>query len=154
MLLLIACGAAPTPAPTGQEAQGPAASGPTATTAPTTNPAPTPTPTTAGTPRPTRVPTPPTEPITLPWPSGDATKLQAEVDRGAQPWLLDPTEVAVSYAAAQGWTASDHIVTATSTGRTTVQIFGDHGLQSELDLVQPGRTGPGGVWVVAADRDI
>jgi len=43
----------------------------------------------------------------LPWPATTAAQvasLQIPVDGGAQPWLLEPTQVALAYAAARGWT--------------------------------------------------
>jgi hypothetical protein len=45
----------------------------------------------------------PAAPVGLPWPAdgaADAAALQAAADAGSQPWLLDPSEVAIAYAAA------------------------------------------------------
>jgi hypothetical protein len=87
--------------------------------------------------------------VTLPWPASGAAKvaaLQSAVDGGAQPWLLDPTEVALSYAAARGWTDAK----ATADGASSVTVRSSAGTHS-LTLTQPGRTGNGGIWVVTAD---
>ena len=87
--------------------------------------------------------------VTLPWPvsgAADVAALQQSVDGGAQPWLLDPTEVALSYAAARGWTGAQ--AAASGTGAVTVRSSaGTHALA----LVQPGKTGNGGIWVVTSD---
>ncbi|OLT01970.1 hypothetical protein BJF90_30225 [Pseudonocardia sp. CNS-004] len=73
----------------------------TACTLTTTNPGPS-APAPTG-PPPTSATAPTAGAVPLPWPAADAAAaaaLQAEVDRGAQPWLLDPSEVAIAYAAA------------------------------------------------------
>lgn len=87
--------------------------------------------------------------VTLPWPAAGAGKvsaLQSAVDGGAQPWLLDPTEVALSYAAARGWTSAE----ATANGKSGVTVRSSAGTHA-LTLTQPGRTGNGGIWVVTSD---
>jgi hypothetical protein len=92
---------------------------------------------------------PPTASITLPWPVSGAAKvaaLQQAVDGGAQPWLLDPTEVALSYAAARGWTGAQAAASGTS-GVTVQSSAGTHALA----LAQPGRKGDAGIWVVTSD---
>ncbi|MBW0117500.1 hypothetical protein [Pseudonocardia abyssalis] len=88
--------------------------------------------------------------VDLPWPGRSAAEsagLQQAVDDGAQPWLLDPAELARSYAsAAYGWDS----VTATATG-DSVELTGPGGVRRVLTVAQPGRTGSGGIWVVTAD---
>jgi hypothetical protein len=87
--------------------------------------------------------------VTLPWPAAGATKvsaLQSAVDGGAQPWLLDPTDVALSYATARGWTSAE----ATANGTSDVTVRSSAGTHA-LTLAQPGRTGNTGIWVVTSD---
>jgi len=89
-------------------------------------------------------------PVALPWPAATATQvanLQTAVDGGAQPWLLDRTEVALAYAAARGWPDAT-AVNSTSPGVTIRSSAGTH----VLTLAQPGKTGSAGIWVVTADR--
>jgi hypothetical protein len=72
--------------------------------------------------------------------------LQREVDHGAQPWRLDPQMTAVAFTRARfAWmmprterTAADTVVVDDGAGGTV-----------SLRMVQPGRTGPDGVWTVA-----
>ena len=94
--------------------------------------------------------TAPAQPVPLPWPAetaAQAASLQTAVDGGAQPWLLDPTQVALAYAAAQGWRDAA-AVDATAAGVTIRSSAGIH----VLTLAQPGKTGTAGIWVVTADR--
>lgn len=94
--------------------------------------------------------TAPAQPVPLPWPAATAAQaasLQTAVDGGAQPWLLDPTQVALAYAAAQGWRDAA-AVDATAAGVTIRSSAGIH----VLTLAQPGKTGTAGIWVVTADR--
>ncbi|WP_433558748.1 hypothetical protein ACQPWY_10180 [Pseudonocardia xinjiangensis] len=90
----------------------------------------------------------------LPWPAAgaaDAAALQAAADRGAQPWLLDPSEVAMSYvAAAHGWTDAEAVP---RTDGTSVDVRRPDGERLALTLAQPGRTGAGGIWVVTREND-
>ncbi len=107
---------------------------------------PTPAPTVGG---PT-APSPSTDaPVSLPWPAATPAQvagLQSAVDGGAQPWLLDPTQVALAYAAARGWPDAD----ATASGPTSVTVRTSVGVHV-LTLAQPGKTGSAGIWVVTAD---
>ncbi len=93
----------------------------------------------------------PDAPVALPWPAPGAAEqaaLQAAVDGGAQPWLLDPSEVALAYAAtAYGWSSAQAV--PEPDGRT-VGVHGAGGDEATLTLAQPGRTGQGGIWVVTA----
>jgi hypothetical protein len=83
----------------------------------------------------------------LPWPPG-AEASQEAVDDGAQPWLLDPVEVATSYASTVlGWSGVSAEVRADG---TTVDVTSANGERAALTVQQPGRTGPGGIWVVTA----
>lgn len=88
--------------------------------------------------------------VGLPWPArsaAEAAGLQQAVDGGAQPWLLDPAELALSYAAAaHGWTDAGVTVDGAS-----VLVTGPGGGTRKLTVAQPDRVGPGGIWVVTAD---
>nr|ASV47049.1 hypothetical protein [uncultured bacterium] len=90
--------------------------------------------------------------VDLPWPArsaAEAAGLQGAADSGAQPWLLDPEETALAYAAAaHGWTAAGTERTAPD----AVLVTGPGGARRTLTLVQPARTGPGGIWSVTTDR--
>jgi hypothetical protein len=90
-------------------------------------------------------------PVLLPWPAAtpaETADLQSSVDGGAEPWLLDPGEVAIAYAAAaRGWTDAEAV---TVPGEKTVEISnGEHHMS--VSLTQPGRVGDGGIWVVTAE---
>lgn len=89
----------------------------------------------------------------LPWPTSgglSAEALQQQVDRGAQPWLLDRTEVALSFVAdAYGWTTAQAYPQADG---TTVDVAAPGDMVAALTLAQPGRTGPTGIWVVTVAR--
>jgi hypothetical protein len=91
------------------------------------------------------------EPVRLPWPAADAAaaaELQRSVDGGSEPWLLDPAEVAVSYAsAAHGWVRAE---AQPRPDGSTVDVS-DGGRRLTLSLAQPGRTGAGGIWVVTGE---
>jgi hypothetical protein len=138
-LLLTGCGTTP-PAST---------TGPATTTGPgaTTDPAP------------TTAPSSPTgsadhaEPVELPWPAAgaaDAAALQGAVDRGSQPWLLDPSEVAIAYAAAaHGWNGAEAYP---GPDGTSVDVRNPDGERLTLTLAQPARTGDDGIWVVTAEQ--
>jgi hypothetical protein len=93
---------------------------------------------------------PPAPAVALPWPAATAAQvasLQTAVDGGAQPWLLDPTQVALAYAGARGW-PDPAAVDTTAAGVTIRSTAGTH----LLTLAQPGKTGIAGIWVVTADR--
>lgn len=95
--------------------------------------------------------TPPAAAVRLPWPAHDAAAaadLQRSVDGGSEPWLLDPAEVAVSYAgAAHGWSGAQ---AQPRPGGTVVDVA-DGSRRLTLTLHQPARSGPGGIWVVTAE---
>jgi hypothetical protein len=141
-LLLAGCG---DPPPVGTTAPAPAPpDASSAAAAPATPPpaAPSPDPSDA---------TDPDEAVQLPWPAADQSaveELQRSVDEGSEPWLLDPAEVAVSYAnAAHGWSGA--VARPRPDGRTVDVAEGDRRLT--LSLTQPGRPGAGGIWVVTAE---
>ncbi|GAA4553136.1 hypothetical protein [Pseudonocardia xishanensis] len=79
-----------------------------------------------------------------------AQTLQDDVDRGSQPWTLDPEEVALTYATTTwGWTDPE----PHSTAPGTVALTDPQG-SATLTLVQPVRAGATGIWVVStATRD-
>jgi hypothetical protein len=91
--------------------------------------------------------------VQLPWPArtaADAAALQAEVDRGAQPWLLDPSEVAIAYAAAaHGWPDAEAYP---GPDGTSVDVRTADGDRLTLTLAQPARRGDDGIWVVTAEQ--
>ncbi len=119
-------------------------------TAPPVPPAPTSLPAAAPKPRSTPAAGAP-ERVTLPWPAATTAEvraLQASVDSGSEPWLLDPTEVAMSYvSAAHGWTAAQ--AQARPGGKAVDVQKGAQKLLLTLD--QPGLVGGGGIWVVTAE---
>ena len=142
-LLLTGCGtSAPTPIGT--------AATPTDPPYPTASSAPAATPISALEPDP-RAANLPDDPVRLPWPAADpaaAAELQRSVDAGSEPWLLDPAEVAVSYAtAAYGWTGAE--AQPRPDGHTVDVAEG--GQKLTVSLTQPGRAGAGGIWVVTAE---
>jgi hypothetical protein len=91
--------------------------------------------------------------VALPWPAATpetAAELQAQVDRGGQPWLLDPSEVAIAYAAAaHGWPDAEAYP---GPDGTSVDVRNAEGERLTLSLTQPGRTGSDGIWVVTAEQ--
>ncbi len=93
------------------------------------------------------------ERVELPWPAAtaaDAAALQAEVDRGVQPWLLDPSEVAIAYAAAaHDWPDAEAYP---GPDGTSVDVRNADGERITLILTQPARRGDDGIWVVTAER--
>jgi hypothetical protein len=75
-----------------------------------------------------------------------AQTLQTEVDGGAQPWTLEPEEVAINYATATwGWTNPEP-----TTGTPGAVTLSDPQGTAALTLVQPVRAGTTGIWVVSA----
>lgn len=84
--------------------------------------------------------------VTLPWPDDDVPALQERVDDGSQPWLLDPSEVALAYAAAAyGWSSAQVVAAADG---STVDVTGPRDERRTLSLT---RQGPDSVWLVTAD---
>jgi hypothetical protein len=131
ILLLAACAAATTAGP---PTTSPSTTTPPATTTTTTTTA------VAGS-------------VALRWPVttlAQAIELQQAVDAGRQPWLLDPSEVAIAYASAELGMTSPQAVRS-SAGIVDVRE-GTGGRVVTVTLVQPVRKGPGGIWVVTAGR--
>jgi hypothetical protein len=95
----------------------------------------------------------PAEVELLPWPAAtaaDAAGLQTAVDRGAQPWLLDPSEVAIAYAAAaHDWPDAEAYP---GPDGTSVDVRNADGERLILSLAQPARRGSDGIWVVTAEH--
>lgn len=90
--------------------------------------------------------------IALPWPAAtpvEAVALQHTVDAGAQPWLLDPTEVARAYARALGW-ARAQVSGGEGASPTRATVATPAGSRT-LTLRQAVRTGAGGIWLVTVD---
>ncbi len=138
--LLAGCGGAPAPA-----------AAPSDTVAvPTTSAVPT---GAARTPAPPATPVPKPVPAkVLPWPTTDPARMQTAVDSGATPWLLDPTDLALSYVAATyNWAAADASPAAGTPTATKVDVRNTDGRRRALTVAQPGRKGNGGIWVVTAD---
>jgi hypothetical protein len=138
-LLLAGCGGAGLP------------TGAAPTAPPVQPPAPQPAPQTAQ--EETTTPAPAGSAAELPWPAAgaaEAAALQAAVDNGSQPWLLDPAEVAVSYAsAAYGWTDAE----AQPGPGGIIEVRRPGGQRLALTVAQPGRTGKSGIWVVTTEHD-
>lgn len=92
-------------------------------------------------------------PVVLPWPAptrDEAVALQGAVDGGSRPWLLEPSEVALSYVATvHGWT--DATTTEEPAVPGTVVVGNPDGEQRTLTLAQSTRTGPTGIWLIATD---
>ncbi|GEL26212.1 hypothetical protein PSU4_51660 [Pseudonocardia sulfidoxydans NBRC 16205] len=89
---------------------------------------------------------------TLLWPVTDVTQakaLQAQVDQGSQPWLLDPSEVATNYATTVlQWRAPS----AGAPDDGTVVVTDPDAGTVTLTMVQPATTGSAGVWIVSAEQ--
>jgi len=77
-----------------------------------------------------------------------AAQLQRDVDAGHQPWRLDQVAVAEAFVAGRlGWTDVD----ARLTDPQTVEVANrPDGGTVTLQLQQPVREGPDGIWVVSA----
>lgn len=153
--LLAGCGASVDGTPSAADTT--ATSAPTTSAAPTTTDAPTSSPAPAPTlPKATLKSSTGAEagPVTLlPWPTAAPQRLQAAVDDGSQPWLLDPSDLADSYVSATyGWTTADSTARPGGTpAKTTVDVRNTDGARRTLTVAQPGRKGAGGIWLVTAD---
>ena len=146
---LAACGGAPAPT----AAPSPVTDTPTAGAVPTPTAAPTTAAPTTALPAPGGRPGAKPGPVNLlPWPTAGPARLQAAVDGGATPWLLDPVDLALSYVAATyDWTAADASPAAGTPAATKVDVRNTDGRRRTLTVAQPGRKGNGGIWVVTAD---
>lgn len=83
------------------------------------------------------------------WPARDAAsaaRLQGDVDGGRQPWLLDPVEVAVSYAGSELGYRNPGVFPIAA-GRVDVQD-GRTPAKATITLAQTVRRGEGGIWLV------
>lgn len=91
--------------------------------------------------------------------SRNALDVQAEVDDGRQPWRLDPVLVARSTLETEGIDASQARFSQSEQGdepgtghhRATVRATTGE-IAYEVDLLQPARQGPTGIWVVTDIR--
>lgn len=96
-------------------------------------------------------PPPATRTASLMWPATDqasARDLQQQADRGGDPWLLDPEEVAISYVGVELGYRNPR-VQVLAPDRIDIRDGRSAG-RALLELRQPVRTGPGGIWVVTA----
>lgn len=144
-VLLAGCGGSPAP----EAAPSTTGAASTTSAAAATSPTPTAAPTVAAAPGSAAKPAPVN---LLPWPTTDPTRLQAAVDGGASPWLLDPTDLALSYVTATyNWTAADASPAAGTAAATKVDVRNTDGKRRTLTVAQPRRKGTGGIWVVTAD---
>ncbi len=83
------------------------------------------------------------------WPARDAASaasLQRDVDGGRQPWLLDPVEVAVSYAGSELGYGNPGVFPI-APGRVDLQD-GRSAAKATVTLAQTVRRGDGGIWLV------
>ena len=145
-VLLAGCGGSPAPAavPATTGAVPTTSAAPTVTTAPAT--------TVAAAPAVTPPVVKPAPEALLPWPTTAPARLQAAVDGGATPWLLDPTDLALSYVnATYDWTTADASPAAGTPAATKVDVRNADGRRRTLTVAQPARRGVGGIWVVTAD---
>jgi hypothetical protein len=142
--LLAGCGGAPAPAVAPSTVPEPPAT--------SAVPIPTAAPATATAPPSARPSAKPAPVKLLPWPTTDPARLQAAVDGGATPWLLDPTDLALSYVTATyDWTTADAAPAAGTAAATKIDVRNTDGKRRVLTVTQPGRKGNGGIWVVTAD---
>lgn len=88
----------------------------------------------------------------------DVGPLQEAVDGGHQPWRLDPLEVVRAAAPLVGLGGAEFgeprwpkLGEPADGGRATVRVT-QGGQVYEVEVVQPGRHGPEGVWVVTEVR--
>ena len=97
--------------------------------------------------------TTPGKQVSTMWPAKDAAaarKLQQGVDSGREPWLLDPTEVAVSYA---GVALNYRNPTVFTIGKGVIDVQdGKTSGKATLTLSQTVRRGDGGIWLVTGVR--
>src|SRR4051812_12758452 len=81
-----------------------------------------------------------------------AAQLQEGVDAGHQPWRLDESAVAEAFVADRlGWTDVDARLTDPHTVEVTNR---PNGARVALQLQQPVRQGPDGIWVVASGAQL
>ncbi|MBO0714886.1 MAG: hypothetical protein J2P59_09020, partial [Acidimicrobiales bacterium] len=79
----------------------------------------------------------------------EAQAAQAAEASGTQPWRLDPSAVASTYAISLGWTTSQSTAATfvTQVDGSTYDIKNPQtGEVLRLFMVQPVQTGPGGIW--------
>jgi hypothetical protein len=88
------------------------------------------------------------------WPlttAEEAANTQQSVDEGHSPWQLEPGAVALSYAEnILGFEAPG--VDQTVSDLPTLRVTDTSGASVDVTLVQPERTGPGGIWAIASIR--
>ncbi len=84
--------------------------------------------------------------------SGQAQQLQRDVDQGHTPWRLDPLQVAREDGQKLGFASGDRFELLRQTGgQATVRAV--HGGQTyEIQLTQPAKTGPSGIWMIGEVR--
>jgi hypothetical protein len=79
-----------------------------------------------------------------------AQPVQRAVDKGDQPWRLDPLEVARADATALGFGPNDPMDLAQEQAGTA-QVRAQHaGNSYEIRLIQPARLGASGIWVITS----
>jgi hypothetical protein len=79
---------------------------------------------------------------------GSAAPVQDAVNAGDQPWRLDPLAVARAEATTLGLASSDPMrLTSVSAGAAVVRVQHESNTY-DVQLTQPARPGPSGIWVV------
>jgi hypothetical protein len=92
------------------------------------------------------------DPAVALWPlttAEEAENTQASVDKGHSSWHLEPRAVALSFAEAELEFHTPTVDAAASSGETMRVTDGD-GRSVDIATTQPARSGPGGIWAVAA----
>jgi hypothetical protein len=77
-----------------------------------------------------------------------AEPVQRAVDTGDQPWRLDPLEVARADASVLGFGPTDRMQLVEEKAGSARVRARHAGVTCDIQLIQPARLGPSGIWVV------
>jgi hypothetical protein len=83
-----------------------------------------------------------------------AQPIQRAVDDGDQPWRLDPLEVARVDAVGLGFSSTDRLQLVERRAGAARVRAGRAGATYDIDLIQPARLGPSGIWTVKSIRRV